>query len=177
MPVTGASPTIQPSISSSKFWSSTVTHLLYQYSCSSQKQIRGDRRGAFPAFSCNHLLAHAGCFHGIIKIGKTSKIISSNLWPMSLGATWPWFLNTSKDCDCTTSLGSLSQCIATLSEKKFFLISLISNIFSSAPIGVREIGPSDLSGHWIGASIHSCSSCFWLQTSYMWNGQHSFQVL
>jgi len=32
-------------------------------------------------------------------------------------------LNTSRDCNSTTSLGSLHQCLSTLSEKEFFLIS------------------------------------------------------
>jgi len=33
------------------------------------------------------------------------------------------FLNTSRDSDSTTSLGSLFQCLTTLSIKKFFQIS------------------------------------------------------
>ena len=41
---------------------------------------------------------------------------------MSLSATFPCFLNTFRDSDLTTSLGSLFQCITTLLEK-FFLIS------------------------------------------------------
>ena len=35
-------------------------------------------------------------------------------------------LNTSRDDDYTTSLGRLFQCLTTLSEKKFFLISNLS---------------------------------------------------
>ena len=41
----------------------------------------------------------------------------------SLSATFTSFLNTSRDGDPTTSLGSLCQCLTTLSEKKCFLIS------------------------------------------------------
>ena len=42
---------------------------------------------------------------------------------MSLSTTSKRFLNTSRDGDSTTSLGSLSQCLTTLSVKKFFPIS------------------------------------------------------
>jgi len=42
---------------------------------------------------------------------------------MSLSTTSPHFLNTSRDCDSTTSLGSLFQCLTTLCEKKFLVIS------------------------------------------------------
>ena len=42
---------------------------------------------------------------------------------MFLSATSTCFLNTSRDGDSTTSLGSLCQCLTTLSEKNFFLIS------------------------------------------------------
>jgi len=42
---------------------------------------------------------------------------------MSLSATSWCFLNTSRDSDSTTSLGSLCQCLTSLSEKKFLLIS------------------------------------------------------
>ena len=42
---------------------------------------------------------------------------------MSLSTTSKQFLNTSKDGDSTTSLGSLFQCLTTLSVKKCFLIS------------------------------------------------------
>ena len=41
---------------------------------------------------------------------------------MSLSATTPHLSNTSKDDDSTTSLGSLFQFLATLSENEFFLI-------------------------------------------------------
>ena len=39
---------------------------------------------------------------------------------MSLSTTSKRFLNTSRDGDSTTSLGSLSQCLTTLSVKKVF---------------------------------------------------------
>ena len=42
---------------------------------------------------------------------------------MSWSAISTCFLNTSRDGDSTTSLGSLLQCVTTLSGKKFFLIS------------------------------------------------------
>ena len=40
-----------------------------------------------------------------------------------LSTTSKWFLNTSRDGDSTTSLGSLFQCLTTLSANNFFLIS------------------------------------------------------
>ena len=65
-----------------------------------------------------------------LRLEKTSKATKSTPnplppWPltMSLSATSQWFLNTSRDSDSTTSLGSLSQCITTLPEKKLFLTS------------------------------------------------------
>ena len=42
---------------------------------------------------------------------------------MALSTTSKWFLNTSRDGDSTTSLGSLFQCLTTFCVKKFFLIS------------------------------------------------------
>jgi len=42
---------------------------------------------------------------------------------MPLSTTSKWFLNTSRDGDSTTSLGSLFQCLTTLYVKKCFLIS------------------------------------------------------
>jgi len=42
---------------------------------------------------------------------------------MSQSATSTRFVSTSRDGDSTTSLGSLFQCLTTLSVKKFFLIS------------------------------------------------------
>jgi len=43
--------------------------------------------------------------------------------PTSLSATSTWLLNTSRDGDSTTSLGSLCHCHTTPSEKKCFLVS------------------------------------------------------
>ena len=43
-------------------------------------------------------------------------------------ATSPQFFNTSRDGDSTTSLGSLCQCITTLLDNKFFLISNLKKI-------------------------------------------------
>ena len=45
---------------------------------------------------------------------------------MPLSATSTCLLNTSRDGDSTTSLGSLFQCWTTLSVKKFFLISSLN---------------------------------------------------
>ncbi|EOB03656.1 hypothetical protein Anapl_02449, partial [Anas platyrhynchos] len=42
---------------------------------------------------------------------------------ISLSSTSKRLLKTSRDGDSTTSLGSLFQCLATLSVKKFFLTS------------------------------------------------------
>ena len=66
-----------------------------------------------------------------MKVGKdhkATKIIQSNASPSplcsvttSLNATSLRFLNTSRDSDCTTSLGSLCHCITTLPDK-FLLI-------------------------------------------------------
>ena len=60
-----------------------------------------------------------------LMLEKTSKVTQSN--PNSphhvLSATSPRFLHTSGTVTPTTSLGSLCQCLTTLSEKKLFLIS------------------------------------------------------
>ena len=74
--------------------------------------------------------------HRIIEspnLEKTSKITSLTIhllpifphWTMSLGTTSRHMcvLHTSRDGDSTTSLGSPFQCLITLLEKKFFLIS------------------------------------------------------
>ena len=45
---------------------------------------------------------------------------------MSLSTTSKWFLNTPRDGDSTTTLGSPFQCLTTLSIKKFFLISSLN---------------------------------------------------
>jgi len=51
-----------------------------------------------------------------LRLEKSTEIVTSNGQAMppcplttSLSATSPWFLNTSRDGDCTTSLGSLCQ--------------------------------------------------------------------
>jgi len=45
---------------------------------------------------------------------------------MSWSTTSPLFLNPSRDGDSTTALGSLVQCLTTLSVKTFFLISTLN---------------------------------------------------
>lgn len=49
----------------------------------------------------------------------------------SLSATPILSLHTSRDGDSTTSLGNLCQCLTTLHEKKFFLISTLSLVIPS----------------------------------------------
>ena len=61
-----------------------------------------------------------------LKVERASKIIRSNCHPntpMSPNATSTRVLNPSRDGDSTTALGSLCQCLTTLSVKKFFLVS------------------------------------------------------
>lgn len=63
----------------------------------------------------------------------SSKTIKSNLWP---NPTSPLnhtvkchirlFLNISMDCDSTTSLENLFQCLTNLSVKNLFLISSLN---------------------------------------------------
>jgi len=56
---------------------------------------------------------------------------------MSPSATPPRFLNTSREGDSITSLGSLCHCMTTLLEKKFFLISSLRGDFGvSALLGL-----------------------------------------
>jgi len=43
---------------------------------------------------------------------------------MSLSATSPRSMNTPRDGNSTTTLGSLCQCLAALLEMNFFLISI-----------------------------------------------------
>ena len=65
------------------------------------------------------------------RLNKTSKISQSNrshiisvsYWTTCLSTASKWFLNTSKVGDSYTSLGSLFQHLAPLSDKKFFLTS------------------------------------------------------
>ena len=45
---------------------------------------------------------------------------------MTLSATSTCFLNTSRDGDSTTPLGSLCLCLTTVSEKNFFFPKIIS---------------------------------------------------
>ena len=62
------------------------------------------------------------------RLEKTCKIIKSNHQPNTSMPTKPYlevphlhvFLNTSRDGDSTTSLGSLLQCLTTVSVKKHF---------------------------------------------------------
>lgn len=69
------------------------------------------------------------------RLEKNSKVIQSNCPPitsishytMSLSTTSEHFLNTSRDSDSITSLGSLYHCLTTLAEKKFFLTSNFSH--------------------------------------------------
>ena len=65
-----------------------------------------------------------------LRLEKTSKITKSNRQPNTTTSAKPCpevplstrFLNTSRDSDSTTALGSLGQHLTTLSAKKFFLI-------------------------------------------------------
>lgn len=65
-----------------------------------------------------------GLNHGITKVGKASKI-KSNLQPNPITATKPPRATCAQflDGDSATSLGSLFQCLTTLSMKNFSLIS------------------------------------------------------
>ena len=72
------------------------------------------------------------CFIELYMLEKTTKMIQSNPNPSppcplttSLSATSPWFLNTSRDGDCTTSLGSLCHCSTALFEKRLLISNLI----------------------------------------------------
>lgn len=66
----------------------------------------------------------------IIETLILEKLIKSNLWPNTLIVLWSatsaHFLNSCRDGDCTASLGTLLQCLTTLSGKKFFLISSLN---------------------------------------------------
>ena len=53
---------------------------------------------------------------------------------MSLSTTSEQFLNTSRDSDSTTSLGSLFQCLTTLSVEKFLRTSEHIEIAQAVPI-------------------------------------------
>ena len=71
-----------------------------------------------------------------------------------LSVTSTHLLNTSRDGDSTTSLGSLFQCLITLSVKKFFLISNLNFPWR------RE-----------GQSIQLCS--LWVWVMRIGTGQHT----
>ena len=57
-----------------------------------------------------------------LKLRKITKIIQSNHQSIPTMPTSTFSLNTSRDSDSTTPLGSLCQCLTTLSEKQFLLI-------------------------------------------------------
>ena len=70
-----------------------------------------------------------------LRLEKISKITKSNHQPTPtmptdhvLSATSTRLWNTSRDGDCTTSLGSLCHCSTALSEKKSFFISNLNSI-------------------------------------------------
>jgi len=84
-------------------------------------------------------------FHGIIeslRLEKTSKISKPNHHPNTTMTTEPCskvprlhvFLNTSSDGDSTTSLGSLFQCLTTLSVQKSKPPLMQLEAISSCPI-------------------------------------------
>lgn len=63
-------------------------------------------------------------------LGSPGPTISLCLWPpyaIALSVTPALFLNTSRDSNSTTSLGSLFQCLTTFLENKFFLISNLNS--------------------------------------------------
>jgi len=65
-----------------------------------------------------------------------------------LSATSTCFLNTSRDSDSTTSLGSLCQHLTTLSEEKFFLISNLSLPWWLSPPQWKKVFLNKLMEHW-----------------------------
>ena len=58
---------------------------------------------------------------------------------MSVSATSPHFLNTFRNGDSTTYLGSLCQYFTTLSENKFFLISNLNFLWYNKVITSHSI--------------------------------------
>jgi len=101
--------------------------------------------------------------HRIIKAGKTTAITTTNTSPLStsISATSPVFLNTSKDGDSTTSLGSPFQHLTTLWEKKFFLISNLSLPwcnFRPSPLRAQLVKLRTISPFWLIG--HFCSHAF-----------------
>jgi len=91
--------------------------------------------GAPTAGQLGRTVRHRNVLFWIIvsrRLAKTTKIISSSQEPMPTMPTIhvpqchifiTIFLNTSRDSDSTSSLGSLCQYLSTLSEKEFILIS------------------------------------------------------
>lgn len=99
-----------------------------------------------------------GLNHGITKVWKASTIIKSNLQPNPTMATEPPRATCSQflDGDSATSLGSLFQCLTTLSMKKFSLVSKYPRAPHYCQISLvihalvwRERGA--LQGQWFGA--------------------------
>jgi len=93
-----------------------------------------------------------------LRLEKTSKAIQSNSnqsppCPLttSLSATSPQLLNTPRDGDCTTSLGSLCHCITTLPEKKCFLTPSVNlpwwEVMRSFPLVILR-GRANRTHHW-----------------------------
>jgi len=70
---------------------------------------------------------------------------------MSQSATSTRFLNTSRDGDSTTSLGSLFQCLTTLSVKKFF-----PNIQSKPTLMQLEVIASCPITSYLGEETNTC---------------------
>ena len=63
-----------------------------------------------------------------LRLEETSKITPTHPTMSTDSVTSPQFLNTSRDNDPTTSLGSPFQCITTPSKKKVLLISNLKEI-------------------------------------------------
>ena len=102
-----------------------------------------------------------------LRLEKTSKTIYSNRQlitpcplPTSLSATSTWLLNTSRDGDSTTFMGSLCHCLTALSEKKF---SLIPNLNTGRQIKGTKANSFSLSllGKQVlpGLPLARCSQC------------------
>ena len=78
---------------------------------------------------------------------------------MSLSATSWCFLNTSRDSDSTTSLGSLCQCLTTLSEKKFFCKQQLHIYLALKMFQLEEMQkPLDEGPLCWAADVESCSA-------------------
>ena len=73
--------------------------------------------------SQNHRIAQVGKdFKDQVQLhpNHTTLILTTLYQIMSLSTTSKWFSSTSRDGDSITSLGSLIQCLTTISIKKFF---------------------------------------------------------